>query len=401
MTMSRRSFLKTASASFGALVVPGALLRARPARALGTDPVLVALYLRGAADGLSLVVPHADPDYYAARPTIAVAQNAAIDLDGFFGFHPALAPLESWYRSGRLALLHACGSASGTRSHFDAQDFMEYAAPDDKRIAVGWLNRFLTAAGLSEPISGITMENATAKSLAGPRLTLSLPVLARLGPYGIDSSQRRDAIRRIFKHTGYPILGATGTNAMDLMDLIQTIDKTPDAAYPSSALGGALQDLASLIKADVGVRVAAVNHSSWDHHNDEVSRLNYMASDLAGGLAAFATDLGSHFDRTVVCVMTEFGRRVAENGAGGSDHGHGGIMMVLGGSVAGGRVLMRDGAWPGLTSDKLFEGIDLAGTTDWRDVFAELLDRHMGLSDLSTIFPDFSADAANYPGLFA
>jgi len=401
MTISRRSFLKTATASLGVLIAPGALLRARPARAVGTDPVLVALFLRGAADGLSLLVPHGDPEYYAARPTIQVAPGSEIDLDGFFGLHPSLAPLHSWYQAGRLALLHASGSVSGTRSHFDEQDFMEYAAPGDKTVTVGWLNRFLTAAGLSTPLSAVSIENAPVKALTGPVDSLAIPSLARFAPYGIYANERRDALRTIFAATSNPILGPTGTNALDLLDLIATIDKTANATYPSSNLGAAMKDLAVLIRADVGVRVAAVNHTTWDHHSSQTTRLPAMANDLASSLDAFATDLGSDLDRTVVLVMTEFGRRVAENGAFGSDHGHGGVMMAFGGAVAGGRVLLRDQVWPGLAPADLFESIDLAVTTDFRNVFAELLDRHMGLSDLSTIFPDFSADAANYPGLFA
>jgi uncharacterized protein (DUF1501 family) len=400
MTISRRSFLKTATASLGVLIAPGALLRARPARAVGTDPVLVALYLRGAADGLSLVVPHGDPTYYAARPNIQIAPGTEIDLDGFFGLHPSLAPLETWYRSGRLALIHACGSASGTRSHFDEQDFMEFAAPGDKTVTVGWLNRFLSAAGLSTPLSSVSIENAPVKALSGPVASLAIPALSRFLPYGTSANARRDALRSIFAATGQPALASTGANALDLLDLLETIDKTTNVTYPASNLGSGLQDLAALIKADIGVRVAAVNHSSWDHHSSQPAKIASMASDLASSLAAFATDLGSDLDRTVVLVMTEFGRRVAENGGLGSDHGHGGVMMAFGGGVNGGNVLLRDGVWPGLEPADLFEGMDLAGTTDFRNVFAELLDRHMGLSSLDSIFPSFSVDAANYPGLF-
>jgi uncharacterized protein (DUF1501 family) len=345
-------------------------------------------------------VPHGDPAYYTARPTIRVAPGSELDLDGFFGLHPSLAPLEPWYQAGRLALIHACSSADVARSHFDAQDFMEFAAPGDKTVTVGWLNRFLTAAGLTTPLSAITIENAPVKALAGPAASLAVPALSRFSPYGIYATERRAAIRQIFGATGHPILGATGSNAMDLIELVSTVDATTSTVYPASKLGNALKDLAALIKADVGVRVAAVNFGGWDHHAGQTTVLPGMASDLATSLAAFATDLGSDLDRTVVLVMTEFGRRVQQNGALGSDHGYGSVMMALGGAIAGGSVLLRDG-WPGLTRPDLFQGIDLAGTTDFRDVFAELLDRHMGLADLSSIFPSFSADAANYPGLFA
>jgi uncharacterized protein (DUF1501 family) len=401
MTLSRRNFLKTATASLGALIAPGALLRARPARALGTDPVLVALYLRGGADGLSLVVPHADPLYYAARPMIKVPAGQEIDLDGFFGFHPSLSPLAPWFQSGRLAVLHACGSPADTRSHFDAQDYMEFAAPDDKTVTVGWLNRFLSSAGLSSPISAVTIENAPAKALAGPASSLSVPALSRFSFYGSYGAERRAALRSLLGSSSHPTLGAVGNNALDVLDLVETIDASTPVVYPVSKLGSALKDLAALIKSDVGVRVAAVNHASWDHHAYHTTNFPNMAGDLATSLAAFATDLGSDLDRTVVLVMSEFGRRVDENGAVGSDHGHGGVMMALGGSVQGGQVLLQGNAWPGLAPAQLFDGIDLAATTDFRNVFAELLDRHMGLQSLSGIFPSFSVDSGNYPGLFA
>lgn len=401
MQISRRRFLQTATASLGALIAPGALLRARPARALGTDPVLVALYLRGGADALSLVVPHGDPHYYPARPTIRVPAGTELDLDGYFGFHPELAPLLPWFQAGRLAVLHACGSPDGTRSHFDAQDYMEFASPGDKTISTGWLNRFLTAAGTTSPISAVTIENAAVKALAGPAPSLAVPALSRFDFYGSYPAERRQALRSIFATTSHPFLGDTGANALDVLELVETIDASTSVAYPGTKLGGAMKDLAALIKADIGVRVAAVNHGSWDHHAYHEINFPVMAGDLASSLAAFATDLGPDLDRTVVLVMTEFGRRVDQNGAGGSDHGHGGVMMALGGSVQGGSVMLRDHVWPGLAPAQRYQGIDLAMTTDFRDVFAELLDRHMGLASLDSVFPNFSAEPDNYPGLFA
>ncbi len=401
MAMSRREFLTAATASFGALVVPGALLRARPARASGSDPVLVALYLRGGCDALSLVPPAGDPLYYAARPKIRVAAGTELPLDGFFGFHPSLAPLLPYYQGGRLAVLHACGSTSETRSHFDAQDFMEFAAPDDKTVQVGWLNRFLTTAGMTAAISAVTIENAPAKALAGPASSLAIPTLSRFALDGIYTAQRRSAIQAITSQTANAILKVQGVNALEVLDLVDTVNRTPNATYPTTKLGDALRDLAALIKADIGVRVAAVNHSSWDHHANETTAFPVMGGDLASCLAAFATDLGSDFDRTVVLVMSEFGRRLAENGAKGCDHGHGSAMMALGGAVQGGRVLLRNDAWPGLAPPQLFQGIDLAATTDFRDVFAELLDRHMGLGNPSPVFPNYTTDTARYPGLFA
>lgn len=401
MAMSRRDFLVTASASLGALVVPTALLRARPARASGSDPVLVALYLRGGADALNLVPPHGDAAYYAARPRIRVAPGTELDLDGFFGFHPGLAPLHPFYQNGRLAVLHACGSASGTRSHFDAQDFMEFAAPDDKTVQVGWLNRFLTAAGTTSPISAITIENQPAKALVGPVSTTAIPALSRFTLEGTYTTERRKAIQTISRTTANSLLRVMGgSTTLDVLDLVQSVNATTNITYPTTRLGSALKDLAALIKVDIGVRVAAVNHASWDHHCNETTEFPVMAGDLGGSLAAFTTDLGSDLDRTVVLVMSEFGRRVAENGALGCDHGHGSVMLALGGAVQGGQVLLRDDTWPGLAPARLYQSIDLAGTTDFRDVFAEVLDRHMGLNNPSPVFPNYTLDIARYPGLF-
>ena len=401
MAMSRRDFLMTASASFGALVVPGVLMRARPARASGSDPVLVALYLRGGADALNLVPPHGDPLYYAARPNIRVAPGTEVDLDGFFGLHPGLAPLHPFYQSGKLAVLHACGSASFTRSHFDAQDFMEYAAPDNKLVQVGWLNRFLSAAGITAPISAITAENQPAKALVGPVATTAIPALSRFSLEGYYTAERRQAIQAISSATANSLLGTMGVNTIDVLDLVQTVNANTNVAYPGTKLGSALKDLAALIKADIGVRVAAVNHANWDHHANEVTAFPIMAGDLGSSLAAFATDLGADLDRTVVLVMSEFGRRVADNGALGCDHGHGSAMFALGGAVQGGQVLMQNNTWPGLAPAQLYQSIDLVGTTDFRDVFAELLDRHMGLNDPSPVFPNYAIDTQRYPGLFA
>lgn len=401
MVLNRRQFLHTATASLAALIAPGVLLKARPARAAGTDPVIVALYLRGGCDALSLVVPNGDPAYYAARSTILVPAGTELGLDGFFGFHPSLAPLLPFYQSGRLAVLHACGSPSYSRSHFDSQDFMEFAAPDDKTVQVGWLNRFLASAGLTSTLSAVTIENAPAKALAGPVGSLAIPALSRMSLTGTYAAERRVALGQIFGTSTKPIITATGANAVNLIDVIGTVNTTTSVTYPGSKLGLALKDLAALIKGDVGVRVAAVNHASWDHHSNQHLRFPGMAADLGNSLAAFATDLGSDLDRTVVLVMSEFGRRVAQNGAIGSDHGHGGVMLALGGAVQGGQVMLANDTWPGLAPAQLFQGIDLATTTDFRNVFAEVLERHMGLSDPSPVFPNFSVNSSNYPGLFA
>jgi uncharacterized protein (DUF1501 family) len=396
---SRREFLKTAAAGMGVLIVPPALLRAGAARAAGTDPVLVTIFLRGGADFLNLVAPVGDPQYRVLRPTIGLAPGAELALDGLFGLHPNLSALRPWYLSGHLAVIHAVGSPSASRSHFDEQDFLERAAPGDKTVQTGWLNRYLLAAGISDPIGAVTLGNQAVKALAGDAATLAIPSILAMDLAGTFPSQRRAALQQIHRAAGGP-MAQTVENAFDVYDVLRAVDRNTPVAYPNSPFGAALKDVAALIKADIGVRVAAADLGGWDHHIDEVGRLPGLAGALGASLHAFATDLGTDLGRTAIVVMTEFGRRAAENLSRGTDHGVASAMLVLGGGVAGGRVLLRDGAWPGLTPPQMFEGLDLRVTTDFRDVFAELLARHMGLANLGAIFPGYSPSAANYPGLF-
>jgi uncharacterized protein (DUF1501 family) len=397
--ISRRHFLKAASVGFGALVVPQVLWRARTARAAGTDPVLISIFLRGGADGLNLVPPHQDPLYYAARPTIAIPQASVVDLDGFFGLHPSLAPLQPLYQSGRLAVIHASGSPHITRSHFEAQDFIDFAAPGDKTVRVGWLNRFLTAAGLEDPGHAITIGPRSAKSLAGPAPKSSI---ASLSQFQLDGSVtlRRPALEAMYENTTNPLLTSLATNMFARADVVASLPTATSVIYPNSPFGKALKDMAALVKGDVGMRLGAIDLGGWDHHFDENADLPDMAANLASSLASFAQDLGSDLDRTVVLVMSEFGRRLHQNGAEGTDHGRAGVMFAMGGGIAGGRVLLANDTWPGLAPEQLIDGIDLSVTTDFRDVFAELLTRHMGLADASPIFPGYAPDPSQYPGLF-
>ena len=296
----------------------------------GSGDTLVVIFQRGAMDGLNAVVPHAESAYYARRPTIAVAvpgsgEDAAIDLDGRFGLHPALAPLKPLYDQGDLALVHAVGLTVPSRSHFDAQDFMERAWLSQGGVFDGWLNR-------------------------------------ALGEMSGDGT---------FKAVG---MGTAPTLAVD-----------NEASYPDGAFGQRLRDLAALIKSGLGVQVATVDIGGWDHHNNEVQELPPLLSELATGLAAFHTDLGPAMSRVTVVVMTEFGRRVSENASRGTDHGRGGVMFALGGGVQGGQVY---GDWPGL-SDAALEDGDLRVTLDYRAVLAEMLSRRNGLDDLSAVFPGF------------
>ena len=399
MCLSRRDFLKGAAVTAGALVLPAGL--ARPARAAGGEPVLVSIFLRGAADGLNLVVPHGDPRYYEIRPHIAVPKGTELDLDGFFGLHPALAPLLPIYQAGRLAVVHAFGSPDPTRSHFEGQDFMDRGAPGDFTVYDGWLNRYLQAVGAETSLSAVSIGNAKSLSLTGAAPSLSFSSLADFRLAGRFPTQRRAAVQQMYESVQATLLGRSAGELLEAVDQVAAIQNDSVVAYPDTEFGRALRDVAALIRADLGVRVVAVNLGGWDHHETESDDMSWMAQALAEGLAAFDRDLGSAAGRTLVVTTTEFGRNAEENGSQGTDHGHGSVSFVLGGALHGGRVLLRDGRWPGLTKAQLFEGQDLAVTTDFRDLFAEVLHRHMGLSALAPVFPGHAVSQSRYPGLFS
>ncbi len=404
MTFTRRDFLRTATAALSAFILPAG---ARRAAAAMHTPVLVALYLRGGADGLNLVVPAGDPAYYTSRPTIQVPPGHELALDGFFGLNPVLAPLAPLYTSGALAFIHAAGSPDPSRSHFDCQDFMERAAPGNRSIVDGWLARYLAIAGGAKAIAGVTLRHTRAKALQGSAPSLAFPSLGGFTLTGNAIDERRAALAARYEDveagTAGAVLGQASALAFEAIDVLATVDRATGVVYPPSELGGALQDAAALVKAEVGVRAIAIDLGGWDHHTDTINRTHDVAGDLAASLAAFHADLGSHAATTLTLAMTEFGRRVAENGGEGTDHGHGGVMMALGGGIAGGRVLLKDGAWPGLAPSGLYRGQDLPVTTDFRSVFAEALERHLLVktSDLATILPGFTVDADAFPGLWS
>lgn len=401
--LTRRVLLKTGAVALSAFLLP----RARQTSAAERTPVLVALYLRGGADGLNLVVPAGDPAYYTSRPTIAVPAGHELPLDGFFGLNPALAPLLPLWESGALAFVHAAGSPDPSRSHFDCQDFMERAAPGDRSRVDGWLARYLAIAGGGKSIAGVTLRNARAKALQGAAPSLAFASLGALSFTGSHVAERQNALDGRYAVVTHDtaaarMLGEAASQALDAVDLLATVDRTTAVVYPPSELGNALKDAAALVKADVGVRAIAVDLGGWDHHTDTADRTEEVGGDLAACLAAFSADLGAHAASTLTLAMTEFGRRVAENGGRGTDHGHGGVMFALGGGVRGGRVLLSNGTWPGLATDRLHRGQDLAVTTDFRSVFAEALHRHLlvGRSDVATILPGFTIDPAAFPGLY-
>jgi uncharacterized protein (DUF1501 family) len=412
--ISRRIFLRNGSLAFVSLGFAPSFLQRTVAEAAGKRPkLLIAIFQRGAMDGLNVVVPFGEKSYYQARPSIAIARpgsgaDAAIDLDGFFAFHPRLAPLKPLYDARQLAIVHACGSPDSTRSHFDAQDYLETATPGVKSTEDGWLNRYLQARTL-EPKS----DSAFRAVAVAPQLPRALkgqaPALAmnRIAQFGVRGQEPMGAsFEAQYKAAADVVLNGAGREAFEAMRTLKAADPEryrPErgAEYPRSAYGEALRQIAQLAKADVGLEVAFAESNGWDHHVNEGAATGQLAlrlDDFARGLAALVTDLGDRLDDTVILTMSEFGRAVAENGNRGTDHGHGNAMLVMGGGVRGGRVY---GTWPGLAREQRFEGRDLAITTDFRDVFGEIVVRHLGVANPRAIFPGYEIKPAKVVGFLA
>lgn len=407
--LTRRAFLKNGTFALVSLGFAPSFLTRTVAAASGMsrNKRLIAIFQRGAVDGLSMVVPYGESEYFRVRPTIAVARpgeaGGAIDLDGFFAFNPRLSPLQPLFASRDLAIVHACGSPDATRSHFDAQDYMETATPGIKSTEDGWLNRYLHARKTA------TDSNFRAVALA-PQLPRTLqgsaPALAlsEVGQFDVRAGMN-SSFEAQYAAAADRVLGDTGREAFDAMRALRSADPTkylPEhgADYPQTAFGQALRQVAQLVKADLGLEVAFAEIGGWDTHVNQGSAQGQLAvrlDDLARSIAALVTDLGERMSETVVLTMSEFGRAVPENGNRGTDHGHGNAMMVIGGGVRGGKV---HGRWPGLASGQRYQDRDLAVTTDFRDVFAEIVVRHLGLADASQVFPGFAVKPSNFVGLF-
>ncbi len=409
MSLTRRIFLRNgALALVGTTAVPAFLTRAAfGAVAPGTNNKrLVVIFQRGAADGLNIVVPHAEPQYYAMRPSINIPRNSVIDLDGFFGLHPAMASFQPLWQQRHLAIVHAAGSPDPTRSHFDAQDFMESGTPGVKVTDDGWLNRSLHAIPQSAPVSAF---RAIALGPSMPRiLSGSEPAVAMnnindfsVGGRGPKPSPVAATFEAMYDHSSDSMLHGTGEETFDAVKMLRAADPAkytpdPNANYPKGRFGESLRQLAQLIKANLGVQVAFADIGGWDHHVNEGSTEGQIANvltDFSQSISAFWTDLGDLGEDTVVVTMSEFGRTARENGNRGTDHGHANVMFVLGGPVRGGRVY---GRWPGLDQSQLYEGRDLALTTDFRQVIGEAVARHMGNRNLPAVFPSYDSQ----PGKF-
>jgi uncharacterized protein (DUF1501 family) len=412
--ISRRVFLKSGGFALVSLgFAPSFLARtAFAAGRSGRTKQLIAIFQRGAVDGLNVIVPYAEADYYRARPSIAIArpnagEGAAIDLDGFFGLNPRLKPLKALWDARQLAIVHACGSPDATRSHFDAQDYMETATPGVKSTGDGWLNRYMQARRIEEatPFRAVSLTTQLPRMLQGTAPALALSQIGQFGIRGGQGDAVNASFESLYASAADRILNGMGREAFDAMKMLKTTDPSryqPEngADYPRSPFGQALRQVAQLIKANVGVEVAFADVGGWDTHINQGSAQGQLATrldDLARSIGALITDLGDRMSDTVVLTMSEFGRAVSENGNRGTDHGHGNAMFVMGGGVRGGHVY---GKWPGLAREQRFEGRDLAITTDFRDVFGEIVVRHLGVKDAKPIFPGYDVQTAKFPGLF-
>jgi uncharacterized protein (DUF1501 family) len=421
---TRRAFMKGGALSLlgvgaGLGGIPRFLVRAAYAQETGPRPkVLIAIFQRGAVDGLSMVVPHGDPDYYAARGGIAIPRPAAgaadtvLDLDGYFGLHPALAPLQPLWDARRLAVVHACGSPDTTRSHFDAQDYMESGTPGVKSTADGWLARGLQATPRpgASPFRAVAMGARLPRVLRGEAGAVAMTSIADFDvkadagqPMPGEVNARR-GFESMYEGGVRDLLHGTGRETFEAVKMLRAVSPqglapANGAQYPRGRFGESLRQIAQLVRADVGLEVAFADTGGWDTHAAQGAERGQLANrltDFAQGLAALDRDLGDRMADVVVLTMSEFGRTVRENGNRGTDHGHATAMLVLGGPVRGGKVY---GRWPGLRRDQLFEGRDLAVTTDFRDLFAEVARRHLAVPAEAPLFPGFAVKSAGYPGV--
>jgi len=422
--MNRRFFIKSsgiAIASIGvSMSAPSFLQRAvlgqeRSRITGGRRKTLIAIFQRGAVDGLNVVVPHGEHSYYDMRPSIAIPKpdsanaDAAINLDGFFGLHPSLTSFKPLWDSKRLAIVHAVGSPDNTRSHFDAQDYMESATPGVKSTADGWLNRYLQSK--KDPAKSVFRAVSVTQTM--PRvLQGAAPAVAmsNLSDFGIRAGQSSASLQggfeQIYTQAANDPLTSMGKETFAAVNFLKQANPAqykPEngAQYPRTPFGNSLLQIAQLIKAGVGLEVAFTDIGGWDTHVNEGNargQLGNLLQQFSSGIAALYQDLGQRMDDVVVLTMSEFGRTARENGNRGTDHGHANAMFVVGNSVRGGQVY---GQWPGLKGDQLYEGRDLALTTDFRDVFAEIATRHLGSTNLKAIFPGYGVSPSKFKGFLS
>jgi uncharacterized protein (DUF1501 family) len=400
---TRRVFLKSSAlAMFGVGAAPGWLARAAFAKDAPETrkKILIAIFQRGAVDGLNVVVPHGDPAYYALRPSLAIPRPngsddaSAIDLDGHFGLHPALKALKPLWDTKQLAIIEAAGSPDPSRSHFDAQDYMESGTPGLKATYDGWLNRAIAPEPQPSPLRAVALSADLPRSLRGRNKALAI---GSLNDFQVRDQSVAATFESMYGASPDQVLNGTARETFDAVKIVQSIRKasyTPAAGarYPNGRLGQSLEQIARMIKADVGLEVAFTDVGGWDTHVNEIGaqphlgQLANLLRDFGDSLAAFSRDMGDRMAGISVVTMSEFGRTAKENGNRGTDHGHANVMFVLGGSVRGGKVY---GEWPGLEREQLHEGRDLNVTTDFRTVLSELVSKQMGNQNMTSVFPGF------------
>jgi uncharacterized protein (DUF1501 family) len=404
--LARRIFLRNSAIALAGMgAIPSWLARAAAVEGKKRK-ILVVIFQRGAADGLNIVIPFSEKRYHDLRPNIGIAapsgsgtnapgvingpfNSNAIDLDGHFALHGAMQPLKGLWEKKQLAIVEATGSPDPSRSHFDAQDYMESGTPG-KASGNGWLNRALPAPGKeASPLRAVSMGKVVPRTLRGEREAIAVGDLQQ---FNIGNQDASSIIETMYGTSTDAQWGRAGKDAFEAMKILQSINRSPynpqnGAQYQQGGdLGRSLQQLARLIKADAGVEAAFAEIDGWDHHGNENQQMQNMLRQFSTALAAFSQDMGDRMEDIVMVTMSEFGRTVEENGNGGTDHGHGSMMMVLGGPVQGGKVY---GKWPGLEKEQLFEGRDLAVTTDFRAVLSELIRGHLGQKDLAPVFPGY------------
>jgi uncharacterized protein (DUF1501 family) len=405
MQTNRRFFLRNgALAIAGTAAIPSFLVRSVMAEtAAAPGRRLVVIFQRGAADGLNVVVPYREQNYYAMRPGIAIPQNQVLDLDGFFGLHPSLSAFKPLYDQGHLAVVHAAGSPDMSRSHFDAQDYMESGTPGVKSTEEGWLNRALQSEDLRHrqghtAFRALALGSQVPRTLAGkiPAIALSnvnnFTVGAPNPNRNLAASPAASAFQAMYGDSGDSIFHATGEETFEAVKMLRDANPAqykpgPGVDYPNTEFGNNMKQIAQLLKANLGVEAAFTDVSGWDTHQNQGGVTGQLADrlrDFSSSIAAFWRDLGDSAETVTLVTMSEFGRTARQNGTGGTDHGHANAMFVLGGQVKGGKVY---GRWPGLANEQLNEGRDLAVTTDFRQVLGEAVSKTLGASNLDMLFP--------------
>jgi uncharacterized protein (DUF1501 family) len=375
---------------------------------------LICLFQRGAADALNMIVPHGERAYYTMRPTIAIPRptngraDAAIDIDGFFGLHPALAPLNDLYKRGMVAPVHAVGSPSSTRSHFDAQDYMESGTPDNKGTKDGWLNRYLAVRGTCDECKAPSAFQAVSMTQQTPRILqgqAAVVAMNSLDQFAIRTpASQVERIEALYRTGSSDVVHAAGGEMVDAIKALRAANPQQymprnGADYPRTPFGQHLRQIAQLIHSDIGLEVAFADVGGWDTHINQGAVNGQLANrftDFAQSISALVTDLGDKMADVVILTMSEFGRTARQNGSNGTDHGHAGALFVIGGNVKGGKV---HGKWPGLAPEQLNEGRDLALTTDFRSVFQEIAVKHLGAAKPDALFPGFTAPRSSWLGL--